>query len=108
MKYTIRPVASTTVEINGALTTAGSTPAQRAIMGIREPTDVAKIQIETTVTATTAAMRQPTNSAAGKNPTLARVNPSRVPVAISRKTTRKKSLVRISPIPRARTIVVAD
>src|SRR5690625_6279007 len=85
------PVASTTVEMKGALTTAGSTPAQRATVGMREPTEVARIQIATTVTATTAAIGQPTNRAAGNSPTVARVTPSSAPVDISRKNTRKKS-----------------
>ena len=40
-KYTTSPVASTSVEMNGALMTAGSSPIRRATRGSSEPTNAA-------------------------------------------------------------------
>src|SRR5687767_4466351 len=107
-KYTTRPVASTSVLMNGALITAGSKPRRRASRGRSEPTSVATVQTVSNVSETTDAIWSPNDSHTGTNARTPSIPPSSRPTRPSRSTTSATSVVRSSPTARARVTVVAD
>jgi len=105
-KYVMSPVASTTVVMNGAETTAGSTPALLARIGMTAPTVVASAHTAMSERHSTVAICASTRSHAGTKPTTARTTPSDSPVPSSRNATRGASRTEISPADRERTTVV--
>ena len=103
-----RPVASTSVVINGADTNAGSTLNRWTTSGMSEPIVLAHVQIARIASATTAESCVPLpQSSARPKAITPRVTPSSSPLQNSRMTTRIVSRTRISLSASPRIIVGA-
>src|SRR5919106_5631593 len=103
----INPVASTSVVINGAESTAGSTPKRCARIGTNDPTVVDQTQIANIVTATVIASASGARQkSACTNAIGATSKPSNIPVVASRATTRQACRTPTSPSARLRITVI--
>src|SRR6185503_14494578 len=103
----INPVASTSVVISGAESTAGSTPKRCAAIGINDPTVVDHTQIANIVTETVSASKiGALQSSACPNAIGATINPTSMPVVASRIATRHACRTPSSPSARLRITVI--